>query len=359
MAYPSSLDVLTDPAGSQQMNDPALLHSVVEKKQNDAIEAIQAALGLNPQGGSATVVARLNALDSALAGKMNSSAFHQPFGVASLDSGSRLVENVDASHIDAGTIALARLPVLPASQITSGVFALAQIPSLPASQVGSGVLAAARIPTLDASVIGTGTIAAARLPSSVTANANAVVVADVAARDAIPSVDRADGKLVVVRSPWTVYAWRADSSVWVQVGGPGFIAEPPLQADDQTDYLNLGVTTFQAGTNCGLTFKGPQSGRIEVAVTGHLSSDSTNFAYLAWEIRTGTVIGSGTVVHAANTEDGVATGGAANIRIRATATTLVPEVLTPGADYNIRCMYLTTAATFDVFSRQILVRMVH
>jgi hypothetical protein len=44
-------------------------HADQHSNANDAIEAIESTLGVNPQGGSATVVARLTALDSTVAGK--------------------------------------------------------------------------------------------------------------------------------------------------------------------------------------------------------------------------------------------------------------------------------------------------
>jgi hypothetical protein len=44
-------------------------HADQHANANDAIEAIESTLGVNPQGGSATVVARLTALDSTVAGK--------------------------------------------------------------------------------------------------------------------------------------------------------------------------------------------------------------------------------------------------------------------------------------------------
>lgn len=58
--YPGALDSLANPAGIDQMTAHAEQHS----NANDAIEAIQGELGTDPAGGSATVRARLDALDT-------------------------------------------------------------------------------------------------------------------------------------------------------------------------------------------------------------------------------------------------------------------------------------------------------
>jgi hypothetical protein len=116
------------------------------------------------------------------------------------------------------------------------------IPDLPASQTTSGTFAAARIPPLDGSIIATGTVAAARLPASVTANANALPVADIAARDAIPLVNRVNGMLVFVESTKQLFEWQAAGSIWNLVGA-GMDSE--ISA---TTWLNANFAAFGPGT---------------------------------------------------------------------------------------------------------------
>lgn len=65
--YPTNLDALTNPAPGSTMLSPA--HSAQHANANDAIEAVQATLGTNPQGGSATVKARIAAAETALTAK--------------------------------------------------------------------------------------------------------------------------------------------------------------------------------------------------------------------------------------------------------------------------------------------------
>lgn len=61
-SYPGSLDSLTNPASGDAMNSGAG-HAAQHADANDAIEAIQATLGIDPQGGEATVDARIAALE--------------------------------------------------------------------------------------------------------------------------------------------------------------------------------------------------------------------------------------------------------------------------------------------------------
>jgi hypothetical protein len=51
--YPGALDVLTNPASTDRLTTPS--HAEQHANVNDAVEAIQATLGVNPQGASATV----------------------------------------------------------------------------------------------------------------------------------------------------------------------------------------------------------------------------------------------------------------------------------------------------------------
>ena len=54
-SYPGGLDAFSNPAASDALDSVSVPHHTQHANANDAIEAIQAALGLNPQGGSATV----------------------------------------------------------------------------------------------------------------------------------------------------------------------------------------------------------------------------------------------------------------------------------------------------------------
>jgi hypothetical protein len=68
-AYPTGYDAFTNPAGSDPLNTSgAKLHSTQHGQVNDAIEAIEAELGLSPSGSEATVAARLTAIEGSIGG---------------------------------------------------------------------------------------------------------------------------------------------------------------------------------------------------------------------------------------------------------------------------------------------------
>lgn len=126
---------------------------------------------------------------------------------------------------------------------------------------------------------------------------------------------------------------------------------------DGNDLLAQTTTdpTWAAGSPaCGVTFKAPASGVVEIIPSGHFQQNSVGgFAYLSFELRQGAVIGSGTVVQAPLPDLALGTSG----RTSGSRVCTVAG-LTPGADYNVRTMQTTTApgATgFSIFYREIQV----
>jgi len=67
--YPGALDSFVNPTATDTLDSATVPHAAQHDNINDAMSAVQVTLGVNPQGGSATVVARLTALDSTVAGK--------------------------------------------------------------------------------------------------------------------------------------------------------------------------------------------------------------------------------------------------------------------------------------------------
>ena len=65
--YPGSLDNFTNPTSASPINSPS--HADQHSNANDAIEAIEGELGANPKGAKATVKARLDDVDTAIATK--------------------------------------------------------------------------------------------------------------------------------------------------------------------------------------------------------------------------------------------------------------------------------------------------
>lgn len=61
--YPNSLDVLENPTSTDRLNSTTVPHADQHANANDAIEAIQTVLGVNPAGSHLTVKDRIIAAE--------------------------------------------------------------------------------------------------------------------------------------------------------------------------------------------------------------------------------------------------------------------------------------------------------
>lgn len=64
--YPNSLDVLQNPLATDTLNSTTVPHHLQHANANDAIEAVQTVLGVNPAGSHLTVKDRIIATESAV-----------------------------------------------------------------------------------------------------------------------------------------------------------------------------------------------------------------------------------------------------------------------------------------------------
>lgn len=126
---------------------------------------------------------------------------------------------------------------------------------------------------------------------------------------------------------------------------------PKMQAStawmvDNTVFVDFQNTAGAAGSpQCGVSFVAPPSGAVWVTVGGSLFSEILNTdCHLGWELRTGAVVGSGTVVQAFDYRNAVTAGRPAGLRT--SASHRVPySGLTPGSAYNVRALHSVSAAT--------------
>lgn len=65
-SYPGAIDNLTNPTGTVGETQSTVSHLAQHQNANDAIEAIEGTLGVNPQGAAGTVKARLDAAEAAI-----------------------------------------------------------------------------------------------------------------------------------------------------------------------------------------------------------------------------------------------------------------------------------------------------
>ena len=73
-SYPGALDSFVNPTATDTLDSATVPHAAQHDNINDAMAAVQVTLGVNPQGGSATVVARLTAIESSVSDKASLSA---------------------------------------------------------------------------------------------------------------------------------------------------------------------------------------------------------------------------------------------------------------------------------------------
>lgn len=132
-----------------------------------------------------------------------------------------------------------------------------------------------------------------------------------------------------------------------------------LTVESNQDLLSLFYTEFSPasptlpGSVVGGSFIGPSSGRVKITTKGHIQQNSAGgYAYLSFELRSGSTVGSGSPVVPANADNGIGTSG----RIAADASTWVS--VTPEAPYNVRTMHYTEAAGatgFNIYYRHLAV----
>jgi hypothetical protein len=140
----------------------------------------------------------------------------------------------------------------------------------------------------------------------------------------------------------------------------------PVQVTDATlqSYSDplLGTTYVSGSPVVGTTFVAPPTGKVYVTVSGRIQCQTaSNTVYLSFEVRTGSTIGSGTVITAAEARRSVGVGGNATgftfSRVVGSYRYLLTG-LTPGDTYNARTMHAAqgpASAAANFYSRDLLI----
>jgi hypothetical protein len=122
-------------------------------------------------------------------------------------------------------------------------------------------------------------------------------------------------------------------------------------------------TTFTPGTNvCGVAFTAPPSGSVIVHLKAYFQAGIVDkAAIVSTEIKTGSTVGSGTVVSGgtANANDALVISGPVTSGNECKMNAATPRLitgLTPGSSYNVRVMYQTeSTGNITVFNKQVIV----
>ncbi|MCP3817838.1 hypothetical protein NLX86_06710 [Streptomyces sp. A3M-1-3] len=135
---------------------------------------------------------------------------------------------------------------------------------------------------------------------------------------------------------------------------------PSTQSDVEGSSYDFTITTFgtasTTGTyaDCAVTFTAPTSGRVEICTTARMINSTTAGTLVSPETRTGSTIGSGTIVEGASDGIGTSHYGASFAR---TGVTHVLSGLTPGSAYNTRLLHrVSGASTGTVALRELSVK---
>lgn len=134
-----------------------------------------------------------------------------------------------------------------------------------------------------------------------------------------------------------------------------------VAAVDTTNSESSTSTSYLPGTTpTGVTFTCPPSGRVMITISSYFGqTTNANEAIVSFALRTGSTIGSGTVVLAATGTRALVCGMAVNsgapARLQASRRIAVTG-LTPGNPYNVRIEFATNpAGAVAIFTREIIV----
>lgn len=134
----------------------------------------------------------------------------------------------------------------------------------------------------------------------------------------------------------------------------------PTQTANSTDETGFTSTSFVAGgTPVGLTFTAPASGAGFITFSSQLSQNITTQAtFQSGEMKTGAVVGSGTLVgSAANSDRAIVVGRsvtAGAVALLQASRRVFYTGLTPGAAYNFRLMHCVDGGSGTINFREVI-----
>lgn len=123
---------------------------------------------------------------------------------------------------------------------------------------------------------------------------------------------------------------------------------PEAKTDSEVSFMQTTSTSYTAavtgGTlaDCAVSFVAPTSGRVLLLYAATLDNSAANLTYGTPEVRTGSSIGSGTVVLAASDDNAIKVNGTNEARY---GTHYLLTGLTAGADYNARMLHRVSGGT--------------
>ncbi|MBT2379036.1 hypothetical protein J7E90_17180 [Streptomyces sp. ISL-111] len=120
------------------------------------------------------------------------------------------------------------------------------------------------------------------------------------------------------------------------------------------DATSTAYTTTSTGgsyAEVAVVFTSPTTGRVRLSLAARLINSGTGGSLITVEVRTGAVIGSGTVVDSAIDATGISHYGATFARA---GIAHMLSGLTPGSTYNARLLHRVTGGTGSFAMRQLI-----
>lgn len=124
---------------------------------------------------------------------------------------------------------------------------------------------------------------------------------------------------------------------------------PVTQSSSVTATVNTASTSYVAlAGDPGIAFVAPTSGRVKITIGAALTGNAADtYAMMGIQVRTGNVVGLGTIFVAVNDNDVLAHLGTGN-DIAASRVTLVSG-LTATSNYNVQVLYKKLSGAGDAF----------
>lgn len=112
------------------------------------------------------------------------------------------------------------------------------------------------------------------------------------------------------------------------------------------------TATLTGGTACGTAFVAPASGKVLIHNASNMFNSVGNHLFCTVQVRTGSSVGTGTIVHTASDGDAIVTHGTAADRHGAT---LLVTGLTPASSYNVQQLFKAEAGTASFSNKHLIV----
>ncbi len=116
---------------------------------------------------------------------------------------------------------------------------------------------------------------------------------------------------------------------------------PSVTSVQGTTVTTTSATFTTSGADCAVVFTAPTTGKVKIFTTARMINATTSGTLIGPETRTGSTIGSGTVIESASAGNGPSHYGASFARI---GVMHLLTGLTPGAVYNTRLLMSTSNA---------------